>query len=72
MKHFTVIFEKTHTGYSAWVPDLPGCVSTGATKEDCEKSIYEAVTFHIEGMIAEGLSIPESVSESEVLLVPDF
>jgi predicted RNase H-like HicB family nuclease len=71
MKRFLVIFEKTGTGYSAYLPDLPGCVATGKTKEECEKNIYEAVTFHIEGMIEEGLPVPDSFTESEVFMVPE-
>ncbi len=72
MKRFTVNFEKTNTGYSAYIPDLPGCVATGATKEECEKSIYEALKFHIEGMVEEGLPIPDSITDSEVMFVPDL
>ena len=67
MKKFLVIFEKTITGYSAYAPDLPGCISTGKTKSECESNIYEAIQFHIEGMLEEGLSIPEPKSESEIL-----
>ncbi len=72
MKRFTVIFEKSDTGYGAYIPDLPGCVATGSTKEECEKNIYEGMKIHIEGMIEEGLPIPESISESEVLIMPDL
>ena len=68
MKKFLVIFEKTDTGYSAYVPDLPGCISTGKTKSDCENNIYEAIQFHIEGMLEEGLNIPEPRTESKLLV----
>ena len=68
MKRFLVIYEKTDSGYSAYVPDLPGCAATGKTKSEIEKNIYEAIEFHIEGIIAEGLPVPETKSESEVLV----
>ncbi len=72
MKRYLVNFEKTDTGYSAYIPDLPGCVAAGKSKEECELNIYEAIKFHIEGMKEEGLPIPESITESEVFLVPDL
>jgi len=51
---YLIIFEKTKTGFSAYLPDLPGCVATGATREETTKNIREAIEFHIEGMIADG------------------
>ena len=59
MKH-TVILEKTSSGrYSAYLPDLPGCISTGDSILDVKNNIREAVDFHIEGMRMENLPIPE-------------
>ncbi|HNR49706.1 MAG TPA: type II toxin-antitoxin system HicB family antitoxin, partial [Bacteroidia bacterium] len=57
MKKYLVIFEKTKTGYSCYVPDLPGCIATGKTKIIAEKNIYEAIKFHIEGLEEEGLKV---------------
>ena len=68
MTKYLVVYEKTASGYSAYVPDLPGCIATGSTKKSVEKNIYEAILFHLEGMKADGLSIPKSTSESEVLV----
>jgi predicted RNase H-like HicB family nuclease len=68
MKRYLVIFEKTSTGYSAYVPDLQGCIATGRTKATTEKQIFEAIKFHLEGLEEEGLPIPVSVSESEFLV----
>lgn len=68
MKKFLVIIEKTDSGYSAYVPDLPGGIATGDTKAQAEKNIYEAIQFHLEGMLEEGLEIPESNSESEIMV----
>ena len=69
MKRYLVIFEKTDTGYSVYVPDLPGCIASGKTKEEAEKNIYEAIELHIEGIIDEGLRLPEIKSESEMILI---
>lgn len=68
MKKYVVIFEKTATGYSAYVPDLPGCIATGKTKPIVEKNIYEAILFHLEGLVEEGENIPLSISEAETLV----
>lgn len=59
MKKYLVIYKKTHTGYSAYAPDLPGCISTGTTKKEIEKNMQEAIEFHIEGMLLDGEKIPE-------------
>ncbi len=58
MRYATVI-EKATKNYSAYVPDLPGCVATGGTIEEVELQIKEAIEFHIEGLEIEGLPIPE-------------
>ena len=51
---YLVIYEKTETGYSAYVPDLPGCIATGDTKQNASANIKEAISFHIEGLKEEG------------------
>lgn len=56
---YTIILEPTATGYSAYAPDLPGCISTGATRQACEANMQEAVTFHLEGLREEGQAVPE-------------
>ncbi len=68
MKKYLVIFEKTKTGYSAYSPDIPGCISTGKSKVETEKNIYEAIQFHLEGLKEEGMKIPKRNSEAEVLV----
>ena len=50
MKRFIVLFEKSKDGYSAYVPDLPGCVAFGDTKEETEELIYDSIKFHLEGL----------------------
>ena len=62
---FAIIIEKANGNYSAYVPDLPGCVATGFTIEDVEKEIRDAIQFHIEGLCEDGLAIPEPTSLCE-------
>jgi predicted RNase H-like HicB family nuclease len=58
MHNIQVIIEKSNTGYSAYVPVLQGCVSTGSTVEETKQAIQEAITFHLEGLQQDGLKIP--------------
>jgi len=57
-----VVIEKAEASFSAYVPDLPGCVATGATKEEAEQNIREAIRFHLDGLREDGLAIPEPTS----------
>ena len=59
MKKYLVIVEETPTGFSAYSPDLPGCIATGATRDEVEKEMQSAIQFHIEGLREEGCAIPE-------------
>ena len=68
MLKYLVVFEKTKTGYSSFVPDLPGCIATGEDKKSTEQSIYEAIKFHIEGLKEEAALIPAGNAESEILV----
>lgn len=61
---YLIIIEKSNTGFSAYSPDLPGCVSTGATPDETEQNMREAIEFHIEGLKAEGYEIPKPSSRS--------
>ena len=54
-----IVVEKTETGYSAYSPDVPGCIATGATREEVESEMREAIGFHIEGLRADGVGLPE-------------
>jgi predicted RNase H-like HicB family nuclease len=62
---YAVVIEKADGNYSAYVPDLPGCVATGATAKACETEIREAIRFHIEGLRADGLPVPTPSSLAE-------
>lgn len=64
-----VVVERTDTGFSAYSPDVPGCVATGATRADVEKSMREAIEFHVEGLRAEGLAAPEPHAYATVVEV---
>lgn len=70
MKKYLIIVEPTATGFSAYSPDLPACVSTGATREELERNMQEAIEFHLEGMVIEGLPIPEPKSYPSYVEVP--
>jgi len=66
---YAVVIEKAEGNYSAYVPDLPGCIATGATIEETEREIQEAIEFHLEGLRADGLPIPEPSSRVEYVEV---
>jgi len=59
MKKYLVVVEETATGFSAYSPDLPGCIATGATRQEVEREMQEAMQFHVEGMRLEGATVPE-------------
>ncbi|MFN6462225.1 MAG: type II toxin-antitoxin system HicB family antitoxin [Nostoc sp. DedVER02] len=59
---YTVVIEKGETSYSAYVPDLPGCVAVGETLEEVKLMIAEAIEFHLEGMLEDNLPIPQPTS----------
>lgn len=56
---YAVVYERTERNYSAYVPDLPGCVATGRTRAEVAERIREAVAFRVEGLRKEGQSVPE-------------
>jgi predicted RNase H-like HicB family nuclease len=66
---FAVIVEKSRTGFSAYVPDLPGCVATGRTIEATEELIREGIAIHLEGMREDGDPIPEPTTFAEMIAV---
>jgi predicted RNase H-like HicB family nuclease len=61
---YLIVIEKTTTGFSAYSPDLPGCVATGRDRLEVEHEMKDAIEFHLEGMRAEGLDVPEPQSSS--------
>jgi predicted RNase H-like HicB family nuclease len=69
MYHFLVVIEKANGNYSAYSPDLPGCIATGKTVEETERSMHKAIQMHVDGMIEDGLPIPESQSIAEYVAI---
>jgi len=69
MRRFLIVIEKAKGNYSAYSPDLPGCVATGKTQEETEKNMYEAIKMHVQGLIKDKLAVPKPQSISEYLLV---
>jgi predicted RNase H-like HicB family nuclease len=59
IRSYAVVIEPTGTGYSAYVPDLPGCVGTGRTLDEIERNMREAIELHLEGMVEDGDPVPE-------------
>jgi predicted RNase H-like HicB family nuclease len=57
---YAIVIEKAGTNYSAYVPDLPGCIATGATIEAVEREIRDAIRFHIAGLREDGLPVPRA------------
>jgi predicted RNase H-like HicB family nuclease len=62
---FAIVIEKAESNYSAYAPDLPGCVATGDTVEDVEREIRDAIRFHIDGLREDGLPVPPPTSIAE-------
>ena len=65
MKEYTVIYEWGRRNWSAYVPDLPGCIATGAAIPEVEAKIRDAIRFHVDGLQADGLAVPAPTSIAE-------
>lgn len=64
-----IVVEESETGFSAYAPDLPGCVSTGATRDECTANMGEVIEFHLDGMREERLPVPNPTSSSAYIEV---
>jgi predicted RNase H-like HicB family nuclease len=69
MHRFLIVIEEAGQNFSAYSPDLPGCVATGDTREETERNMYEAIQMHLEGLREDGLPIPSSTAVAEYMLV---
>lgn len=69
MYRFLVVIEKANGNFSAYSPDLPGCVATGTTREEAEHNMSEAIEMHIRGLEEDKMPIPESTSFAEYIAV---
>ncbi|MFZ5877772.1 MAG: type II toxin-antitoxin system HicB family antitoxin [Chloroflexota bacterium] len=69
MHRFLVVIEKTGRNYSAYSPDLPGCIATGRTREETAQNMHEAIELHVQGMVEDKLPIPKSHTFAEYISV---
>lgn len=70
MKRFLIVIEKAKRNYSAYAPDLPGCVATGKTRQQVEKNMLAAIELHLAGLREDHLPVPDSTSFAEFLALP--
>lgn len=66
---YLVVIEKGSSSYGAYVPDLPGCIAVGETRDEVTRLIHEAMAFHIEGLIEDGQPVPQPASQAELVEV---
>ena len=69
MHRFLVVIEKVNGNYSAYSPDLPGCIATGATREDTEQNMHSAIELHVKGLMEDHLPIPDGNASAEYVAV---
>lgn len=69
MHRFLIVIEKAGKNYSAYSPDLPGCVATGKTREGTEERMHEAIEMHIRGLLEDGMPVPKSHSSATFVAV---
>jgi len=70
MYRFLIVIERANGNYSAYSPDLPGCVATGETRDEATRNMYEAIEMHVRGLIEDDLPVPESQSFAEYVALP--
>ena len=70
MHKFLIVVENAGANFSSYSPDLPGCIATGATREETEQNMVEAIQLHLEGLREDNLPIPKSSSYAEVVVIP--
>jgi predicted RNase H-like HicB family nuclease len=69
MRRYLVVIERADNNFSAYVPDLPGCIASGDTVEETEKNIYTAIKMHIKGLQEDKLPVPETFTFAELMAV---
>lgn len=70
MSRFLIIIERSESNYSAYVPDLPGCIATGETLEELKENMRQAITMHIEGIVEDQGVLPQPQTTAEYVEVP--
>ena len=66
---YLIVVERTETGFSAYSPDVPGCVTSGRTEEETEANMKEAIAFHLDGLRQEGLPVPRPSARSAYVTI---
>jgi len=69
MYRFLIVIERANGNYSAYSPDLPGCIATGSTREEVERNMHEAIELHVKGLLDDNLPVPDSNSFAEYVAV---
>ncbi len=69
MYRFLIVIEKANDNYSAYSPDIPGCIATGNTYEETEQNMYDAIDMHIEGLLEDGIMVPEPNAMAEYVII---
>ena len=67
---YLIVIEQGETGFSAYAPDIPGCIATGSTRDDVEREMKDAIAFHLDGLKAEGIAIPRATTSSSYVEIP--
>jgi predicted RNase H-like HicB family nuclease len=70
MHRFLIVIEKADGNYSAYSPDLPGCVATGKTRDQAARNMHEAIDLHVRGLLEDKLPVPQSRSFAEYVAIP--
>jgi predicted RNase H-like HicB family nuclease len=70
MHRFLIVIEKADGNYSAYSPDLPGCVATGKTRDQAARNMHEAIGLHVRGLLEDKLPVPQSLSFAEYVALP--
>lgn len=65
---FLIVIEKSRDNFASYCPDLPGCIATGKTKMEVEKNMQEALKLHVQGLLEDGLEIPQPLAEAEFVV----
>ncbi len=71
LHRFLIVIEKAENNYSAYSPDLPGCVATGANREEVEELMHEAIEIHVRGLVEDGMPVPRSHSSASYVIVQE-
>lgn len=70
MYRFLIVIEKADANYSAYSPDLPGCIATGHTHEDAQRNMVKAIHMHVQGLLEDGSPVPTSQAAAEYVAIP--